>query len=373
MNIAIVTHNVFVGDGQGRVNYELTRHLLRAGLSVDLIADRVAPDLLEAGARWIPVHPGFDDLILARVWRFQRQADRLLDRIGDRYDAILACGRVTTRPHAVNVLHFVHTAWLASAYHPIRNGIDINSTYQYLFTHLNAWWEVDTLAQAERLVAVSDKIRTELIAAGLPPERIQTIINGVDTDEFRPGAEDREALGLPPEVPLAFFAGDIQSSRKNLDTVLTALRDVPDLHLAVAGTLSGSPYPALATQLGVADRVHFLGFRRDVDALMRSADVFVFPSRYEACTLALLEAMASGLPIVTARTTGGAELVTDDCGFVLSDPDDAEALAHRLQILTSTPDARRKMGAAARSVAERHSWARMSDRYLDLLRATVPA
>ncbi|HHP7244322.1 MAG TPA: glycosyltransferase, partial [Elainellaceae cyanobacterium] len=250
MKLAIVTPNVYIGDGQGRVNYELTRHLLTSGISVDLIADRVAPELLDAGAEWIPVQPGFDNFIFARVYRFQRMVDRVLDRIAGRYDAILACGRVTTRPHTVNVLHFVHTAWLSSDFHPIRQGLGISSAYQYFFSRANAKWELETLSEAGRIVAVSDKIKAELISAGVQPSRIQTILNGVDTDEFCPGAASREKLGLPEDVPLAFFAGDIQSTRKNLDTVLKALDHVPNLHIAVAGTLTGSPYPALARDLG---------------------------------------------------------------------------------------------------------------------------
>jgi glycosyltransferase involved in cell wall biosynthesis len=373
MKLAIVTPNVYIGDGQGRVNYELTRHLLTSGISVDLIADRVAPELLDAGAGWIPVHPGFDNLILARVYRFQKQVDRVLDRVADRYDAVLACGRVTTRPHTVNVLHFVHSAWLASDYHPIRQRFGLDSAYQYLFTRANARWELETLSEAESIVAVSNKIKGELIDAGVQPDRIQTILNGVDTDEFRPGPVRRDSLGLPEDVPLAFFAGDIQSSRKNLDTILRGLRNVPDLHVAVAGRLDGSPYPTLARDLGVLDRTHFLGFRRDVPDLMRAADMFVFPSRYEACTLALLEAMASGLPVVTAETTGGAELVTGNCGFLLENPDDVDTLVENLRLLTSKPHVRIEMGQAARAVAEDHSWTRMSERYLHLLNTPVAA
>ena len=82
----------------------------------------------------------------------------------------------------------------------------------------------------------------------------------------------------------------------------------------------------MVSQLGLADRVHFLGYRRDIAALMQAADVFVFPSRYEACTLVLLEALAAGLPVITAVTAGGSEIVTPDCGVVLSDSEDMAGL-----------------------------------------------
>lgn len=384
MHIAIATHNVFVGDGQGRVNFELARYLLRLGMTVDLIADAIDPRLVEWGANWIPLHPtvpgtghSMEGLLLAKVWTFNRMANRYLTANREQYDVVMGCGRTLSVPHSINAVHFVHSAWLRSESHPIHDGIGVQSAYQWLFNRLNARWEVDSLRQAEQILAVSEKVRRELIDAGLPAARIQTVVNGVDVDEFRPGPVDRAALGLPADVPLAFFAGDIRSNRKNLDTVLRAVAQVPSLHLAVAGTLDGSPYPAMAADLEMSDRVHFLGYRRDMPELMRAADVFTFPSRYEACTLALLEALASGLPVITAHTTGGAELISQDCGVVLDDPNDAEALAHGLRRITGDPDARATMQRAARSVAQSHSWERMAQRYVDAFRVVsrhpVPA
>ncbi|WP_216455264.1 glycosyltransferase family 4 protein, partial [Arcanobacterium phocae] len=158
------------------------------------------------------------------------------------------------------------------------------------------------------------------------------------------------------DVPLALFVGDIRTNRKNLDTVLRALVGVPDLHLAVGGSIAGSPYPALAERLGVSDRVHFLDFRRDVADLMKAADLFVFPSRYEACTLVLLEAMASGLPAITAISAGGSEIVTPDCGVVLTDSEDVGALTRAMAELARDPERRERMGRRAREIAEQHSW-----------------
>ena len=111
--------------------------------------------------------------------------------------------------------------------------------------------------------------------------------------------------------------------RKNLDTVLQALVGASGVHLAVVGAREGSPYPALAERLGVADRVHFLGFRRDMAQIMQAVDIFVFPSRYEPFGIVVLEAMASGVPVILAATVGAAEVVTPDCGVVLPDPEDA--------------------------------------------------
>jgi glycosyltransferase involved in cell wall biosynthesis len=118
--------------------------------------------------------------------------------------------------------------------------------------------------------------------------------------------------------------------------------------------------------LGLSDRVHFVGFRRDIPEIMRSVDLFIFPSRYEACSLVLLEALSSGLPVITATATGGAELVTPECGIVLTDSNDIDALAVAMMSLVSGDMLIQQMSQAARSVAEQHSWTTMAQTYVDL-------
>ncbi|WP_331270811.1 glycosyltransferase family 4 protein, partial [Richelia intracellularis] len=87
-----------------------------------------------------------------------------------------------------------------------------------------------------------------------------------------------------------------------------------------------------------------MGYRQDMAAIMRSADIFVFPSRYEACTLVLLEAMASGLPVITADTTGGAELVTPESGIVLQDCNNVQSLSLAISFLVNHPSQMKSMG-----------------------------
>jgi glycosyltransferase involved in cell wall biosynthesis len=102
--------------------------------------------------------------------------------------------------------------------------------------------------------------------------------------------------------------------------------------------------------------------------LMHSVDAFVFPSRYEAMSLSLLEAMAAGLPVVTARTAGGAEIITPECGIVLDDPDDPQTLARAIAQLAGDDPARRAMGEAASELATGFGWARMAAQYIALYR-----
>ncbi len=235
-----------------------------------------------------------------------------------------------------------------------------------MYGKLNSYWEKQAFKNTDLVIAVSEKIRQDLMEIGVPRSRTEVIHNGVDIDEFMPGHLDRKQWGLPEGVPLALFAGDIRTSRKNLDSVLKAVKNVPDLHLAVLGGTDGSPYPAMADELELSDRVHFLGFRKDVAQVMRAVDFFVFPSRYEACTLVLMEAMSSGLPVITASSAGGAELVSPDCGFVLADSEDLEQLTEYLQALTQNPEQRIVMGKASRQLAEQHLWVSKAKLYIDL-------
>jgi glycosyltransferase involved in cell wall biosynthesis len=365
MHIAIITNRLIKGEGQGRVNMALARSAARHGHVVTCLAYRVDNRLLtEPNVEWAHMPDANSPVALIGNQRFARASTRWLNRHGTDVDFVVANGFNTWAPTDLNIVHFVHSAWRQSDAHDahIRS---VHGAYQWLYSRLNARLERTALSRAQHVVAVSEKVRTELIELGMSPHALSVIHNGVDIEEFAPGTVSRQALGLP-DVPLALFAGDISTTRKGLDTMLEALQHVPGLHLAVAGQTDGSPFPALAEQLGVADRTHFLGFRADMPILMQAADVFVFPSRYEACSLVLLEAMSAGLPVITAQTAGGAELISSDAGVVLPDPDDATALAAALNQLTTDPNRLTKMRAAARTLAEDHSWDRMGIEYLRL-------
>jgi glycosyltransferase involved in cell wall biosynthesis len=264
-------------------------------------------------------------------------------------------------------VQFLHSGWLRSPAHISRTRRDLYGAYQWLYTALNAYWEKQAFRQAKLIVAVSKNIKQQLVDIGVPKERIQVILNGVDLQELSPGHDaDRSKLGLPEGASLALFVGDITTNRKNLDTVLQALVQVPQLHLAVVGATERSPYPRMAAKLELDERVHFLGYRHDIPEIMRSVDLFVFPSRYEPFGMVVSEAMASGLPVITAATTGAAEIVTPDCGIVLTNSENIPVLVQALIMLVGDRDLRIQMGQAGRTIAEQHSWLSKAQSYVDL-------
>ncbi|MFS0517845.1 glycosyltransferase family 4 protein [Nostoc sp. UIC 10607] len=367
MKLCIVTHKIKKGDGQGRVNYEVAQEAIRRGHQLTLLASEVAPELEEnSQVNWIKIPVKGYPTEFVRNFIFAQKSADWLQKHRSEIDLVKVNGAINLAAADVNAVHFVHSSWLRSPVHISRNRRDLYGFYQWLFTAFNARWEKQAFQKAQVVVAVSEKVAQELVNIGVPRSNIRVIINGVDLEEFAPGPSNRQKLGLPENVTLALFAGDIRTPRKNLDTVLHALAKVPDLHLVVVGHTQGSPFPELAASLGLSDRVHFVGFRRDIPEIMQAVDLFVFPSRYEACSLVLLEALSSGLPVITATATGGGELVTPECGIVLPDSDDIDALAVALMSLVSDVPLIQQMGKAARFVAEQHSWTTMAQTYVDL-------
>jgi len=374
MKLCIVTHGVVKGDGQGRVNYEVAWEAIRRGHHVTLLASSVDLALQQhSQVDWISIPVKGYPLQLVREIAFSTQSAWWLNKHQKEFDLLKLNGAITSARGDVNAVHFVHSAWLRSPFNLWAQNLSLRGTYQRFYTALNADWEKKAFDRAKVVVAVSEKVAQELIAIGVPRNRIRVILNGIDLQEFAPGIVDRQKWSLPEEVPLALFAGDIRTPRKNLDTILHSLVQVPQLHLAVVGGTAGSPYPELARSLNLENRVHFLGFRQDVPDLMKAADFLVFPSRYEPFGLVVLEAMATGIPVITAATTGAAQLVTPDCGFVLPDSDDTQALAEALnQLVKCDRQQRQQMGQVARTIAEQHSWANMAGNYVNLFEELQP-
>jgi len=241
--------------------------------------------------------------------------------------------------------------------------------------HLLLYRLLDRYAAA--VVAVSDPVRHALLhRAGLDPWKVVVVHNGIDCDLFAPGSgHEREAirgaLDLPLHARVALVVAALRND-KGLDVLLDAvpriLASTPDARFLVAGEgpLEG-PLRARTEALGVGGRCRWLGFRQDLAALYRAADLFVLPSRDDALPTALLEAMAVGLPIVATRVGGIPEIV-DTASGRLVDPDDPVALADAVIGLLADPDGRAAMSRDARSRAcaefsNRVWWSRLERLY----------
>jgi glycosyltransferase involved in cell wall biosynthesis len=220
------------------------------------------------------------------------------------------------------------------------------------------------LRDAEAFVAMSRAIRDEMREAGIPGERIVLLPHGVDTERFSPATAEaklalRRELRLPGGV-LAVYSGRLLRG-KGLETLLDAFAAVadraPDLALVLVGSGEGQ---ALSVEdelrdrvaaRGLGARVVFAGRSDRVEDYLRSADVFVFPSVFEALGIALVEAAACALPAVASRTGGIVDVVEDGVSGHLVAPADAAALSEALLGLSADPALRARMGREARATA----------------------
>ena len=211
----------------------------------------------------------------------------------------------------------------------------------------------------------------------MPPERVVVAYNGVDAGRFSPEArgrwreERRLALGVGPEDLLVLFVGT-GFARKGLAPLLAALARLRDRrltpYLAVVGSGSARPWQRRAAGLGLGDRVRFVGRVADPERYYAAADVFALPTFFDPFANATLEAMASGLPIVTSRQNGAAEILRPGVdGLVVDRPDDVAGLAEALASLAD-PATRSALGGQARQTALRFPWERPLERTLEVYR-----
>jgi glycosyltransferase involved in cell wall biosynthesis len=226
--------------------------------------------------------------------------------------------------------------------------------------------------RSDALVGVSMATANELQRQlGVSAPRLQVIPNGIPQ---RIGARDRvrRELGIAPGEPLIVAVGNLYQVKGHavLLDALAKLRDLTGWRLAIAGRgEEEAPLRARAAALGIAERIHLLGFREDIPDILAAADVFAMPSLSEGLPLALVEAMSFGLPVVITRVGGIPEVVTDDVDALLVSPSDSDVLAHALRRLLDDPALRRRLGDAARTRARRdYGIATMVDRYERLYR-----
>ncbi len=173
---------------------------------------------------------------------------------------------------------------------------------------------------------------------------------GINTENFRNTTgnrtEKRGSLGIPEDAFLMISVGELNLN-KNHQAVLRAmsLLNEPAIHYAIAGIGDQrEPLRSLAEKLGLSDRVHLLGYRNDIAELYHAADLFVFPSFREGLPVALMEAMASGLPCVVSKIRGNTDLIQEAKGGFLCETMDVAAYAEKLNCLARNPELREKMG-----------------------------
>jgi glycosyltransferase involved in cell wall biosynthesis len=233
----------------------------------------------------------------------------------------------------------------------------------------------------DRLVTVSPRLRAQLLAMGIGrPEQVEVVPLGLDLERFRrarPASPTlRPSLGLTGDMPLLGIVGRLVPIKDHatLFQALALLRDEgPAVHLVVIGDgEERDRLEELAGRLGLGSRIHFLGWRVDLETILKELDVVICASRNEGTPVALIEAMAAGIPVLSTDVGGVADLVTHEETGWLVPSGDSEAMASAIRHLLSDRILSARLAAAGQVAAlDRHDVARLISRvevlYADVL------
>ncbi len=235
-------------------------------------------------------------------------------------------------------------------------------------------------AVANTVFCVSDPVRQQLAQLGLRARKLRVSTIGVDVRRFRPDEtsrfETRQALGLT-EAQTAVVCVSHLRPRKGLEYLVDAMaalsKSAPEVLLLVCGegVLRGE-LESRVRERGIEDSVRFLGMRHDVPALLTAADIFVNPSLSEGGCSSVLEAMASGVPVVSTPVGYAVDLIEDGSNGVLVPLADSEAIASSLSALAQDRPVWAEMGLSARyTIARRFGLATEARRVTDYYEACL--
>ncbi len=301
----------------------------------------------------------------------------------------------TLRGLSFDIVHDMGCGWQADVFHP--HGGSTRALHEHNLMRIPRWrqirfWrekryrELDEIERRQQagskavIVAVSGMVQEHFHTLhGVPRERIRLIPNGVDTEHFSPencrGLREsaRTQLGCRENETLFLLVAH-NLLLKNAEATLRAFaRLTAAARLVIVGGKRPKPFLRLARKLGLSGRVAFLDSVADVRPFYAAADVYVHPTWYDPCSLVALEALASGLPVITTRFNGVSEMMTDGReGYLLDHPADVEALAEKMEAL-ARPELRSPMGSAARKLATAHTFERQTEQFLALYQEMAPS
>lgn len=369
MRICFVMINCNRRDGHSRPVNEVAERLANRGHEIHLLARNVE-DIDLGLVKWRRVRgPGFPEV--AHFTAYALQTNHRL-RHHD-YDIVHSIGCNTYRANVITIQNVQPAK--SQALNKLMADEQISAPRRltrYLHERVTTAAEYrayELRSPAPLFLPVSAGVERELrthFDIGSSPTRI--IPNAADSERFRPiSTEDRNTWrtsnGLSESDIVVIFSGG-EWMRKGLESAIQAVSRLTDprIKLFVAGQdPNHRRYERLVDELNIASRVVFGGFRADIATALASSDIFLFPSYYEAFSLATIEAAAAGLPVVTTRINGSEDFIRPGVTgeFITHDPADiANVIGH----LASNPTLCREMGERARAlVISDYNWDRITD------------
>lgn len=206
-----------------------------------------------------------------------------------------------------------------------------------------------------RIITISEGIRTVLRNAGVPASQLRCVLSAVDTERYRPATSSqpiRESLGIEPGTKVVAVVAQLIQRKGHhvlLDALPSVLQRQPKLQVLVFGKGPlEAPLKARVTAMGLNSVVRFEGFRTDMDKILPAMDAVVHPALMEGLGVSLLEAAASGVPIIASRAGGMPEIVLDGVNGMLVEPGDVMGLTEAMTRMLEGEELRRTQGVAAR-------------------------
>ncbi len=352
----VIEHFVARRGGAEASAVRVVEELQRRGVDVTVVCRQAEPPTgPEIGIIRLRV-PGFWQPM--RVSRFSREAGRAT---AHGFDIVHSFSR-TRHQTVYRAGGGSHAAYIERVYRYPRLQRSLSPRH-----HAILRIEEAVLRDPTQLIqCVSQRVAAEIASRyQVSPERLVNLYNGVDAERFNPAQREPRRAALRTELelegPVALFVGS-GFHRKGLDRALRGLAESGgSTCLLVAGRGDPRPYRQLAGELGVEGRVRFLGHRNDVEALHAAADLLVLPTRYDPFANAVLEGMASGLPVATTPVNGVAELIEHGKnGFIYK-----ENFGPAFRLLQDHAGLA-PVSAAARRTAEHFTWSDHADQLLQL-------
>ena len=225
---------------------------------------------------------------------------------------------------------------------------------------------------ADAMVAVSTRDRERMTSVeGIPPSKTVYIPNAfIQRAPAAPGADVRAELGLSPSASVVATLAMLRPEKRIdllLEAFATVSRELDDAHLLIGGYgWMREEWEALGGELGIAERVHWLGLREDVEAVLGAADVAVMSSEREGMPLFAFECMATSTPLVATDVGGLRDVFPGGEGALLVPPGDVQALAEGIGALLRSPERRARMAATAHARLPEFSSERSAERVGEL-------
>jgi glycosyltransferase involved in cell wall biosynthesis len=349
----VITRGDDLGGAQTHVR-DITRRLAADGHQVHVVVGATGSltEELQSAGIWTSscpgllrqVHPVHD---LRAVWQLARMIGEFApDLVTTHSSKAGMVGRLAAKLAGTPCIFTVHGwAYIDTVPQPIRGAY--------------RWMERGCAHLASQVICVSHKVRQMGVDAGIDPRKFVVVPNGLF--DVPDGLRATPGLESPRAVMVARFAAP-----KDHATVLRSLIHVPGLKLDFVGDgPDEEPARRLAGELGVADRVAFLGRRTDVPEILSRSQIFILSSLSEAFPISTLEAMRAGLPVVVSSVGGAGEAVRDGESGYLVERANPKGLAERLGRLAADPALRTNMGAAGRKLFEAEfTFERMYERTL---------